>query len=235
VKGLNMTKSKRAIITLVIVIVSIIIAIAFFIKLKYAPNIGYIDKKGETLLLVKGYTYDIIEDKHWNYIELDKDIGGMDLYPLKRYYSLKNDPNRIFIQPVEFLASMNSWIQKRTDISLPELSADNVQGISCAESLWPKPRPKPVTTDDSAIIRRIMELYLNKAVNDEPTSSWSGGLRLYLYFKGFSQVCYEIEILRSDIDEKYYMKQYVEPNKIESTTVRIPDDLVSLLINNESE
>jgi hypothetical protein len=221
--------SRKVIVIWSIIIIAIIIAFVFFLKWRNAPGYGYVNERGETRLSIKGNTYDTIEDKHWRYVKLDKDIGGMEMDPYTRFYTLKNDPDRVFIQRIEIFADVSSWIQKRTDISLPELAADNVEYIVFTGS------QKPAVLRDPVTINRIMDLYLSDSVNDEVGHpAW--GYRLYLYFKGFPQVHYAIEIWKSDFDGiKYFMEQYEPPNKSENKTIRIPDDLASLLLKVESE
>ena len=130
-------------------------------------------------------------------------------------YSIKDDEQNLFYQPVKFYASMDYHLLAQEDVDLSPPEIDNISQIKFAEKI----------INDSDIITDVMNLY-NKTVEYETGTPILPALchKIKVYSKLYSGVYYCIEIWQTENSSDYWI---VLENR---EYIKVPSELIDKLI-----
>jgi hypothetical protein len=167
---------------------------------------------------------------NWRHIAVNERIGYIDMRFSKVFshflptglYSVRDDENNYFLQPLKFISSMNYNLLVREDIDLTVPEVNNISEIKV------KNRIGGLT--DSNIIADIVNLYSNTSASTPQFPVRVHNIRVYS--KLYPGIYYSIELLQPD-DGTFWLRSYDSEQRKDEYAL-IPGELVHALRLHES-
>lgn len=113
---------------------------------------------------------------------------------------------------------------------MPELTGETVDLIKFIDLT----RSVPIRVDAPDLIQRVLALHTGSGGTEQSDlPPHSGSYEMYVYFKEFPQIYYEIDLIRSDADGRFYLEQKGLPESRDVFYTPVPDDIVPRLLTGE--